>query len=87
VSAPSPRRSGWPTRAAVRAVRGYQRFSAGRSSPCRSVPSCSCYAVEAFEAHGVLRGGVLAARRLGRCNPWGPVGFDPVPVAQLRGDP
>jgi len=75
-----------PSRVAVGAVRGYQRLRSGRVSPCRFVPSCSCYAVEAIEAHGLFRGGAFAARRIGRCNPWGRVGFDPVPVAQLRGD-
>ncbi|NLD75348.1 MAG: membrane protein insertion efficiency factor YidD [Acidimicrobiales bacterium] len=60
-------------------VRGYQAIRAGRPSPCRYVPSCSEYAVEALETHGALRGGWLAARRIGRCNPWGGYGYDPVP--------
>jgi putative membrane protein insertion efficiency factor len=79
-------REGPATRGAVRLVRGYQRLSAGRTSPCRSVPSCSNYAVEALEAHGLARGLTLAVRRVARCNPWGPVGFDPVPVTELRGE-
>jgi putative membrane protein insertion efficiency factor len=79
-------REGVATRGAIGLVRGYQRLSAGRTSPCRSVPSCSSYAVEALHTHGVVRGVSLAVRRIARCNPWGPVGFDPVPVGQLRGD-
>lgn len=63
----------------VAAVRGYQRVRAGRVSPCRFVPSCSAYAVEALEAHGAARGTWLATRRLCRCHPWGGEGFDPVP--------
>lgn len=46
---------------------------------CRFEPSCSQYALEAVRRFGALRGGLLAARRLGRCNPWGPFGPDPVP--------
>lgn len=47
---------------------------------CRFEPTCSVYAVEAVEKHGVVRGIVLAARRLGRCHPFHPGGFDPVPA-------
>ena len=72
--APSP-----PARLVVAAIRGYQALRAGRPSPCRFVPSCSVYALEAVEEHGALRGCWLAARRLGRCHPWGASGFDPVP--------
>jgi uncharacterized protein len=52
---------------------------------CRYEPSCSKYAAEAIERHGVGRGVWLAAKRLGRCHPWGSSGYDPVP--QLRGLP
>lgn len=45
---------------------------------CRFFPSCSQYAREAIEVHGVLRGSVLALRRLGRCQPFHPGGYDPV---------
>lgn len=66
-------------RALRRLVLGYQKVRGGRPSPCRFVPSCSTYAVEAIESHGALRGGWLATRRLGRCHPWGGHGYDPVP--------
>jgi uncharacterized protein len=48
---------------------------------CRFYPSCSAYALEAVDRHGVLCGGWLALRRLGRCHPWNPGGVDPVPPA------
>ena len=55
----------------------YQAFRAGRPSPCRLVPSCSAYAVEAIEMHGALRGPV-GRQRVARCRPFGSRGFDPV---------
>jgi putative membrane protein insertion efficiency factor len=64
----------------ILAVRGYQ-VSIGPLLPasCRYHPSCSTYAIEAFERHGALRGGWLAAKRIGRCNPFVAGGYDPVP--------
>ena len=49
----------------------------GRS--CRFYPTCSEYAIEAVERHGALRGGLLAAKRVGRCHPFNRGGYDPVP--------
>lgn len=46
---------------------------------CRFSPTCSCYAEEAVQRHGALRGLVLGVRRLLRCHPWNHGGFDPVP--------
>lgn len=60
-------------------IKGYQHLFAGRPSPCRYVPSCSEYALEAVEVHGGVRGGWYATRRVCRCHPWGGHGFDPVP--------
>ena len=62
-----------------RLIRGSQYLFAGRVSPCRYVPSCSTYAREALAGHGAVRGSWYALRRIGRCNPWGGHGYDPVP--------
>jgi hypothetical protein len=51
---------------------------------CRFLPSCSDYAIEAFRKHGTVRGGVLAIRRILRCNPWHEGGYDPVPDRKCR---
>jgi len=48
-------------------------------SNCRYQPTCSSYAIEALQVHGALRGTWLAAKRIGRCHPWGGSGYDPVP--------
>lgn len=46
---------------------------------CRFQPSCSSYAIEALQQHGILRGSWMAVKRIGRCHPWGGSGYDPVP--------
>jgi uncharacterized protein len=65
-------------------IRGYQRFvSPGIPQRCKYEPSCSRYAVQAIERYGILRGLVLAAWRLLRCNPWSHGGYDPVEHQRL----
>ncbi|WP_083914523.1 membrane protein insertion efficiency factor YidD [Ilumatobacter nonamiensis] len=71
----------WVQRRALAAINWYQRLVEGRPSPCRFFPSCSTYASEAFAVHGTRRGAYLTLRRLLRCRPFGPSGFDPVPDA------
>jgi putative membrane protein insertion efficiency factor len=68
-----------PGRVLILLVRLYQAARIGRVSPCRFTPTCSVYAIEAVERHGAARGASLAVRRLGRCRPGGPSGYDPVP--------
>ena len=61
-------------------IRGY-RYSVSPflGASCRFHPSCSAYALEAIERHGAQRGVWIAVRRLIRCHPWNPGGYDPVP--------
>ena len=61
-------------------IRGYQIIVSPMLPPsCRFTPSCSQYALEAVRRYGALRGSWLAVRRLTRCHPFHPGGFDPVP--------
>ena len=67
--------------ASLRAALRAYRYAVSPLLPpaCRFHPSCSAYAEEALERHGLLRGSWLAARRVCRCGPWHPGGCDPVP--------
>lgn len=65
-------------------LRLYQRLLSPLLPPrCRFWPSCSEYAVQAVERHGILRGVVLAGWRVLRCNPWSDGGVDPVEAQRL----
>lgn len=58
----------------------YKKFLSPLLPPsCRFQPTCSTYAVEAIRLHGALRGSFLAAKRIGKCHPLNPGGYDPVP--------
>lgn len=61
-------------------IRFYQMaISPMTPASCRFTPTCSQYAVEAIRKHGAAKGALLAAKRIGRCHPWGGSGYDPVP--------
>ena len=69
-----------PRRVLAALIRGYQLGLSPLLPPsCRFTPSCSQYALEAVSRHGAIKGAWLAARRLARCHPFHPGGFDPVP--------
>ncbi|GAB1512026.1 membrane protein insertion efficiency factor YidD [Actinophytocola sp. KF-1] len=74
------RRPGPVARVFLVPVNFYRRWISPVLPPsCRFEPSCSAYAVEALTTHGALRGSWLTVRRLLRCGPWHPGGYDPVP--------
>ncbi len=61
-------------------VRFYQKFLSPLTvTSCRFSPSCSSYAIQAFETHGFLGGLVLTVVRIFKCHPFHPGGYDPVP--------
>ena len=61
-------------------IRFYQKYiSPYKDTKCPYVPSCSQYSLEAIEKYGVIKGGLLAAWRILRCNPFSKGGYDPVP--------
>ena len=67
-------------RIALGLISGYQAtISQVTAHSCRFVPTCSQYTYEAIEKYGLLRGGWMGAKRLARCHPLNPGGFDPVP--------
>lgn len=67
-------------RIALALIKMYQNTVSPALPPlCRFVPSCSEYAYQAIAKYGVLRGGWMALRRLSRCHPFNPGGYDPVP--------
>ena len=69
-----------PKRIMLGMIRFYRRFISPMFPPCcRCTPTCSAYALEAIQKSGALKGGYLAVRRILRCNPFHPGGYDPVP--------
>jgi putative membrane protein insertion efficiency factor len=69
------------------AIRAYRYIISPMLGPtCRFYPSCSCYAEEALQQHGALRGSYLTVRRLLRCHPWHEGGYDPVPPSTTNNE-
>lgn len=60
-------------------IKVYRKYISPLKQPCcRFYPTCSQYAIEALEKYGVIKGGYLAVRRVLRCNPFHPGGYDPL---------
>lgn len=69
-----------PKRFLLGSIRFYKReISPFLPNACRYIPTCSEYAMQAVEKYGAVKGGYLAARRILRCHPFHPGGYDPVP--------
>ena len=51
---------------------------------CRHYPTCSTYASEAIKRHGIYDGSLMSVKRIGKCNPWGTQGYDPVPMFKFK---
>lgn len=65
---------------ALALIRFYKRFiSPVLPSACRFEPTCSVYTYQAIEKYGVLKGGWMGIKRISRCHPLNPGGYDPVP--------
>ncbi len=74
-------------RSVIAVINAYRHMvSPLRPATCRFMPTCSQYAVEAVAEYGVVRGGWLAAVRLGKCGPWHRGGWDPIPERCGAGD-
>ncbi len=67
------------TRLLLRAIRGWQAYSATRPPRCRYLPSCSEYTAQAITEYGVGRGTWMGLTRIARCHPFGSHGHDPLP--------
>jgi putative membrane protein insertion efficiency factor len=79
-------RASVPARILMLPIHGWRLISRWLPPHCRFHPSCSAYGLEALQRHGALRGTWLAVKRVGRCHPWNPGGFDPVPAGS-KADP
>lgn len=62
----------------------YQKMPLASHKSCRFIPTCSNYAKESINTYGAFKGSYLAIKRILRCNPFGPSGYDPVPLKKEK---
>lgn len=74
----------FPRTLAIWLIRRYQSYSATRPPNCRFLPTCSAYAVTAYQRFGFFWGTMLSLWRILRCNPFNPGGYDPVPETLFK---
>jgi len=60
-------------------IKIYQLIPGPWHDGCRFYPTCSEYSIEAIKRFGAFKGSIIATKRIFRCNPWGKMGYDPVP--------
>jgi len=64
----------------------YQKIPFSSHNKCRFTPTCSNYAKEAISRYGSIKGSYLAIKRILKCNPFGPYGYDPVPIKEIKNE-
>ena len=65
-------------RVLIKLIKIYQSIPGPWHNYCRHIPTCSNYAIETIETYGAFKGGIMAFKRIIRCNPFGTSGYDPV---------
>lgn len=65
-------------------IKIYQSIPSNIHNACRFTPTCSSYAIEAYENYGFFKGSILTIKRLFRCSPFGSFGYDPVPIRRKK---
>lgn len=65
-------------------IKIYQNIPSNIHNACRFTPTCSNYAIEAYENYGFFKGSILTIKRLFRCAPFGSFGYDPVPIRRKK---
>lgn len=69
-----------PNKVFILLIKAYQYLISPLTGPrCRFYPTCSSYAIEAYERYGIVKGSSLTVKRILKCHPFHPGGFDPVP--------
>ncbi len=65
-------------------IKIYQKMPVSSHKKCRFYPTCSNYMIEAINSYGAIKGVNLGIKRILRCNPFGPFGYDPVPKKEIK---